>query len=830
MLRRSSLAMVAVFAIPVMLALFLAASPAASQGHPTPAAPPAVAREPAAGVYLIRLRPLGSALPDGFRVAYDRLRAALLELSAAGRVLDFEYLPDIGAARVVALQGGVEGLASRPEVAEVEPLHPQPQRQRQRQPLPAEPAQRGSAIQQTYTISGTVRTHDGTPVEHASVSTDWDDPEHAWNFSDTSGTYNLTVGVAGTYHIGADKYGLPDPPKQTVTVPPDAGGVDLTFPPTYTISGVVHDQDGHPVPGASVYGGLDVGTTAADGSYTIAEGPGEHHVSASKDGYHSPYSVLVPLPPAAAGVNLLLLQEDGTLQGQVVDDQGTPVAGALVWANNAVCDDWGEGSAQTAADGTYSLTVPSGIYHVRASKDGHVPAPPEEVAVPSGLPAAQVDLVLDRATHDIRGMVRDGAGQPLQDAWVNATTCGVSYSAETDATGAYTLPVGAGTYTVQASKTDYAGGDAQMVSVPPDASGVDLHLTARTFYTITGQVTDSLGQPIEDVVVEASWGDDWYGYLDWTDADGHYMLRVPAGTYHVSAFEHGYTRPAVQTVSVPPSRTGVDFVMSPTGLSIRGTVRDVSGNPLPVAWVSTWLPEESTSWVTDVYYDGTYVRGMTSGTHVVRASADCHVSERKLDVTLPPSRTGIDFNLVPREQLISGVVSDTNGIPLCDAKVGATPAGSGASVTDYTERNGHYALQVPAGTYTVRASKSGYGPAPDQAVTVPPYARGTDFILPAPNNTIRGMVRDNHGAAVEGATVLASNGDGSVPAASGADGGYAIQVFDGSWTVTASKAGYVTFTAPQPVSVPPDRSGVNFMLVPQGDVRRTYLPLVVRGR
>jgi hypothetical protein len=270
--------------------------------------------------------------------------------------------------------------------------------------------------------------------------------------------------------------------------------------------------------------------------------------------------------------------------------------------------------------------------------------------------------------------------------------------------------------------------------------------------------------------------------------------------------------------------------MSPTGLSIRGTVRDVSGNPLPMAWVYTWLPGDTISWGTGVYYDGTYVRGMVAGTHKVEAETDCHASEWKQDVTLPPSRTGVDFSLAPRDQLISGVVSDTNGIPLCDARVRATPAGSGASVTDYTERNGRYALQVLAGTYTVRASKSGYGPAPDQAVTVPPYARGTDFILPAPNNTIQGTVRDNHGAAVEGATVLASNGDGSVSAASGADGGYAIQVFDGSWTVSASKAGYVTFTAPQPVSVPPDRSGVNFVLVPQGDVRRTYLPLVVRGR
>ena len=55
-----------------------------------------------------------------------------------------------------------------------------------------------------------------------------------------------------------------------------------------------------------------------------------------------------------------------------------------------------------------ALTVPSGLYHVSATGDGYIAAPPEEVTVPSGLPAAQVDLSLEPAHEDyfIRGAVR----------------------------------------------------------------------------------------------------------------------------------------------------------------------------------------------------------------------------------------------------------------------------------------------------------------------------------------------------------------------------------------------------------------------------------------
>jgi hypothetical protein len=221
---------------------------------------------------------------------------------------------------------------------------------------------------------------------------------------------------------------------------------------------------------------------------------------------------------------------------------------------------------------------------------------------------------------------------------------------------------------------------------------------------------------------------------------------------------------------------------------------------------------------------------MSAGTHAVYAWASCHVFSQAQSVTLPDSDTGIDFALAPRDQLISGIVTDQHGSAVCGASVRAEPGSGTGRDWDSTERNGRYALRVPADTYTVRASKSGYGSAPDRLVTVPPYARGTNFVLTASSNTIQGTVRDNRGAALAGATVQASGSGGSVSAASGADGTYTITVLDGSWTVRASKAGYATFTAPRSVSVPPNRSGIDFLLVPQGEVRRIYMPLVLRNR
>ena len=678
-----------------------------------------------------------------------------------------------------------------------------------------------------YTIRGTVRNYDNTPVKDVSVSTDWDDPMHAYAQTDATGAYTLTV-TAGAYTVGAYKSGYPDPADRVVTVPPDATGVDFAFPQPFPISGTVRDGSGQPMPGATVWGGVSSVTTAADGTYTAMAGPGDHYLSAGKDGYQSAPSVLVPVPPATTGVDFVLRVKDQTIRGRVVDNQGRPLADASVSANNIVCGNWGSASTRVAADGAYTLTVPSGSYHVTASKNGYMPSPPELAKVPvtdAQAAAVTVDFTLEPLAYTIRGAVRDSLGRPVEDAQVYAGACGLSYSADTDATGAYTLAVSANTYRVYTAKTDYGDAPAQTVATPPNADHVDFVLPPT--YTISGRVTDPRGRPLAGVWV----GTDYSGAdsdSDSTDADGKYTLHLAAGSYRIGVEKDGYDWPR-RTAAVPPDQTGVDFVLTPVTLRIQGVLRDTVGHGVAGGYVCPTLAGENSSFFCKTtYYNGAYSKLLPAGTYSVSTSASCYTYVSTSGVTLPPDRTGLDFTIRLRDQLIAGRTTDTDGQPVCGASVRANGS---YSDSDSSARNGRYALQVPSGAYKVGATKSGYNAPPEQNVTVPPYATGINFVFQAPNrSTVQGAVRDRHGAGVAGVSIVAAGSNGSAATVTGPDGSYSLKVVDGTWNIMPGKVGYLAFPATRSVVTPPNRSEVDFTLIARSEIKSVYLPLLLRSR
>ena len=586
---------------------------------------------------------------------------------------------------------------------------------------------------QRFTVRGAVRDHTGAPVQNATVRTAVTDPVRTSAATDAAGAYTLTV-KTGAYTMTVSAQGMIPPPSRQVAVSGNVDMVDFAFLQPYTVSGVVRDGDGNPVEGATVYGGAVSATSAADGSYTALVGAGEHLLWISKTGYEALSDVLVAVPPDAAGVDFVLHRQDRLIHGRVTDGAGLPVEDSTVWADNLLSSHIGFEIAWTDVAGAYSMTVPAGVYWVDTSvDDGYASAPPEEVDLHANL-SRQVDFAVEARAYGIQGVVRDTNGQPVPGATVSADFCDLFLLTQTDATGAYTLPVSAGVFDVSARKDGYISSGRRTLSVPPSANGVDFTLTPmpQPNLRIIGRVTNNQNQPLTNVHVWANGAGGIAGAF--TAADGVYTLTVAAGQYNVTAFKSYYAPPQPQIVTVPPDQMNVNFVLSPLlrNHTIQGHVLDQDGRPANSATVNFFIPGildivESRR----VYHNGAYSITVPAGTYRMVVVGTGYLPSQPVTVTVPPSATGIDFTIRQVDQIVTGKVYDATNAPICDVLVEAE--GGNDEDTALSHRNGRYALQLARGDYSVTVRKTGFTAPPAKTVSLPPSQRESDWVLsPAP--------------------------------------------------------------------------------------------------
>jgi hypothetical protein len=115
---------------------------------------------------------------------------------------------------------------------------------------------------------------------------------------------------------------------------------------------------------------------------------------------------------------------------------------------------------------------------------------------------------------------------------------------------------------------------------------------------------------------------------------------------------------------------------------------------------------------------------------------------------------------------------------------------------------------LPAGTYTLTPSKSGYTFSPSSLpVTVPPNPLGINFTGTKSTSVVTGSVNDAAGVGIAGVTI--SGGGHST--ATDSSGGYTLDGLPaGTHPLTPSKTGYTFSPASRLVAVPPNQLGVNF--------------------
>jgi len=253
----------------------------------------------------------------------------------------------------------------------------------------------------------------------------------ATDVTEADGRFSLVGLPAGAVEVEARADGRREPVKTTVTVP-GAADVELVVDlPRYgTITGVVVDPDGRPLPGVDVETrATDPDNNASGGAHTGARGEfaiemlpaGAYDVSAVTDWNRWSDTRVEDARAAHASVSAggtarvrLVMQPDrGTITGTVVDAAGAPVADAAIDAAPAGPElrrlIW-KHLAWTAADGTFRIErLPDGVFAVRARIEGANVAVVNDVAL-----GARIRLVM-RPTAALSGVVVGPTGGPVDD-------------------------------------------------------------------------------------------------------------------------------------------------------------------------------------------------------------------------------------------------------------------------------------------------------------------------------------------------------------------------------------------------------------------------------
>ncbi|HTY42350.1 MAG TPA: carboxypeptidase regulatory-like domain-containing protein [Thermoanaerobaculia bacterium] len=642
--------------------------------------------------------------------------------------------------------------------------------------------------------------------------------------SAADGTFTVAGLAAGAYDVTASHDGFS--PRTAAALPAPAklptGWPPIVLARGAAITGVVHDDQGAPIPGASVSAlgeGLDPRQTNTDGSGAfrlddLVKGR-PLMLAANAPGYgFTSRSVTAP----AEGITVVL-GKTGTIRGRVVDAAtGAPVTTFSVGASPAARGRRGPGvfggapsQAQYSEDGTFEVTVAPGTWNVRAAADGYRPADIANLDVDAGQTKEGVEIALKRG-GGLTGHVTDTRGNPVSGASIACCDAasarpgaafggdGSGPTATSDGDGHFALdglPDGHATLTV--THPDYV---TTSRDVDPAATA-DVVIQVSSGAEISGTVVSSdAGQAVPGASVTLNpEGDSGtaVGASQTAQSDGGGGFRfdhLTAGRYRLTAqTKTASSTPQDLVVADGQPMDGVRVAVA-TGVEVDGAVTGLPAGQLGGVNISASATGFNGSAVTAD--DGTFtLTSVPEGVLRVTASTSMpsvRTVAKTIETSADQSPMSVELAFQGASRL-SGQVT-RGGQPLSQFSITAVPNppdGSGRRYTAMSDGSGRYDIEnMTDGSYdvTVIGTDNPYR----TTIAVSGDTNG-DIAMPAA--TISGIVTDSaSGAPLEGATVQAQTGAEATSqaikrATTDSTGAYSLSGLDpGDYQVSARKDGY----------------------------------------
>jgi len=593
-----------------------------------------------------------------------------------------------------------------------------------------------------YSVSGTVTDESSNPlpyiviiVEDAEATSGTEGPPApgvSWiTLTESDGTYRVNVPDEGYYNIMAfDHLGIypglyPDPfLYENQSVMGDEVGFDFTMVQgNCTLSGVVQDDNGNPIPVAEIYvsskdGPIHIDLITDDqGNFSINLMEGAYWIGVdplSLEGYLVPPGQEIYISEGeTVDLELILYPTDETISGTVYLDDN-PIEGARVFCWH---DTYGITADETDENGNYTLNVKSGPegYHLHLELDFENFYVEEQYDnIPAG--SEGIDFHAYTVNGGLFGYVIDSeTSDTLMDVWISAERMDDGkwfYSGIDWETRQYMMYLPDGNYILHAGAPGYDDYTDSSITISGEMIQHDIFLEPKTLPLVQGVVTDTAGNPIPDalVVFDGPWHQETM-----TDENGEYNLWTEPGSYVFKVFAEKHYPYIEYDVWVPEMGLIKDASLTPlTQFSIiAGQVKDESDNPVSSIMVNIFRTSPA-----EFYYhketddNGEFNFHVPNGTYVLDIWSDFQYLPVHID-TIDVQGDSIWLDILLREPAgaVQGIVFDSyTNRPIKWAWVDVYNVDTDEWFYGGTDDSGRYYIPLPNGNFEITAGAYGFIP------------------------------------------------------------------------------------------------------------------------